>query len=222
MKREIEEYPYVPLLSPQAIELLTHLCFRKDDREVPAVDCIFVLGSTHSLELIAKEVSSLLQKEVSKKVILTGGHVTYDGSNIYDLSQSKMLQHYMRPFLQADIEVILEEASQNTLENVYLGLRLCTFPLHSLCFITKNFHCGRSYFTLRRHLTQPHLFQRSYEPFYSDLSLTLQRANWHQHPLARARVWGEFLRIREYGKRNDICIEECEHLIASIEESIDF
>jgi len=216
MKREIEEYPPAPVLSLQTIELLTRLCFRKDDLDIPAVDCIFVFGSTHSLDLLAKQVYLLIQKKVSKTIILSGGYITYQGSQSYEMSQAKMIYQQISSFLPTDVEVLLEDTSQNTLENVYLGLQLLPFPISSLCFVTKNFHCGRSYFTLRRHLEQATLFQRSYEPFCSDIDLTIRAETWHRHPLGRARIWGEFLRIKEYGKRKDISTEECEQLIASI------
>src|SRR5689334_7757483 len=99
MKREIEEYPSAPFLSSQTIDLLTQLCFRKDDLEIPVVDCIFVFGSTVSLDLLAEKIRLLLQKRVSQKILLTGGNVTYEGAIAYALPQSQMLYERIQPFL---------------------------------------------------------------------------------------------------------------------------
>ena len=219
MRREIEEYPPPPSFLPQTIDLLTQVCFRKDDLNIPEVDCIFVFGSTISLNFLSDKISFLIQKKVSQKILIAGGNVTYQGSKPYGMPQSKMIYQQIRSFLPSDTEVMLEEVSQNTLENVCFGLTLLPFPVSSICFVTKNFHCGRSYLTLRRYLTKATLFQCSYEPFYSDINLKIQAENWHQHPLGRARVWGEFLRIKEYGKRKDVSVDESKEFIERIERS---
>jgi len=220
MKREIEEYPPPPILSAQAIELLTHLCFRKDDQEIPSVDCIFVFGSTISLDTLADKLNHLMQRKISKKIILTGGHVSYQGSKDYNISQTKMIYQRIQSFLSLDLEVLLEENSQNTLENVDFGLKLLPSPISSLCFITKNFHAARSYLSLRRYLKNISLFQSTYPPVYSDIDLKIQPQNWHQHPLGRARIWGEFLRIKKYGERNDISLAEVKELILQIDQMV--
>ena len=220
MKREIEEYPLSPPLSMQAVELLTHLCFRKDDVDIPLVACIFIFGSTISLDGLVNKICDLINKRISRKIVITGGNVVYHGSKQYEISQAKMIYQKIQSFLPNDIDVILEEGSQNTLENVHLGLSLLTTSVSSLCFITKNFHSGRSYLTLRRYLTTASIFQCSYDVFYPDINLKIQANDWYQHPQGRARIWGEFLRIKEYGKRKDISIKECKEIISKIDEIV--
>lgn len=217
-KREIDEYPPSPPLSKEAIKLLSLLCFRQDDLEIPLVDCIFVFGSSFSLDTLASKIGILLKKGVSQTLILTGGNVEYEGSKSYESSEAKMIYEKIQPLLSPNVKVLLEERSQNTLENVKFGLNLLDRPVSSLCFLTKNFHCGRSYFTLRHELKTSPIFQTSFEPYYPEINLQIKEESWFEHPLGRARIWGEFLRIKNYGKRDDISVPDSENLISQIEK----
>lgn len=219
MDREIAELPIPPDLTKPLIQSLTQLCFRKDDHSIPSTEGIFVFGSTISLDVLAKKIEQAIEKKVANRLILTGGIVTYSGSPIYTLTQSKMIYQKLQKNLPPEIEVLFEESSQNTLDNVRLGLATIKSTPHSICFISKSFHCGRCYLTLRKFLPKATIYQISYEPHYVSEPQKISRENWHLFPQGRARVWGEFLRIQRYGLRGDIADREIANLITKIEKT---
>jgi hypothetical protein len=220
MDREIKELPSPPPLSRRAIKGLTKLCFRQDSNPLPPTEGIFIFGSTISLDELSKKIHELIEKKVATRLIITGGIVTYCGCTASSIPQSKMIYQMLQKFSHSDVEILLEEKSQNTFDNVQFGLSLIKTTIHSLCFITKSFHCGRSYLTLRKVLPKTALFQYSYDPIYPREHQKINAENWSSFHEGRARVWGEFLRIRKYGQRGDISIAEVEELISEIEESV--
>lgn len=220
MDREIKELPFSPILSSRSIQGLTKLCFRQDDSPIPSTDGIFIFGSTISLDELSKKVHELIEKKVASRLILTGGIVAYHGCDTHSIPQSKMIHQMLQKFAPLEIEFLSEETSQNTFENIRFGLSKIKTEIHSLCFITKSFHCGRSYLTLRKFLPQVVLFQSSYACLYPGEHQQITAKNWFRFQNGKARVWGEFLRIRKYGQRGDISTAEVSGLISEIEESV--
>ncbi len=48
----------------------------------------------------------------------------------------------------------------------------------------------------------------------------ITRYDWHTFDFGRRRLWGEYLRIKEYGNREDIEYEEVKDLVEEIEKEI--
>jgi len=202
--REVARTPEVPPMTPEMIQLLNTLCFRKDDAHLPKVDCIFIFGSAVSYNEIGGTLNSLLVDNLSQEIIISGGIVNYQESETHSLSEAEMIYDAVMHYIPKSTNVILEKKSQNTLENVVFGLGMLDKKPNSMCFIGKSFHVGRAYLTLKKYLPEAILYQRSVNPLFPSASEHLNVNNWHCYPEFSGRVWGEFLRIKKYGERGDI------------------
>jgi len=72
-------------MTPETIQLLNILCFRKDDVRVPKTDCIFIFGSAVSYKEIGDTLNALLVEDISREIIISGGIVNYQESAIQNL-----------------------------------------------------------------------------------------------------------------------------------------
>jgi hypothetical protein len=75
-----------------------------------------------------------------------------------------------------------------------------------LTFAAKAHHSGRCYLTLRRFLPRTMLFAYTFPAEHG--GVLLDASTWHTEPVARARIYGEYLRIRLYAARGDIAAPE--------------
>lgn len=219
--REVARTPEAPPMSSESISLLNTLCFRKDDEHLPEVDCIFIFGSAISYKEIGETLNSLLEKNISKKIIITGGIVNYQDADSSSLSEAEMIYDAIKHYIPNSTNVILEKKSKHTLENVVFGLDMLEKKPKSLCFIGKSFHAGRAYLTFRKYIPQAMLYQCSVNPLFPTALEHLHVNNWHLNPEFSGRVWGEFLRIKKYGERGDIDYNDVtKSLINQIDKSI--
>lgn len=224
-KREISRYPESPILTPKLIQLLNQICFRKDDSldilhtlntKNAKTDAIFIFGTDVSPIELWATLDPLLQSNISDKIIFTGGYVDYDDTQPHSLSVARGMFDTVKHKIPENIEVVLQEKSKNTLEDVLFSLDLLAEP-KSICFVARNFHAGRAYLTLKKYLPGCNLYQKSIAEVLPDLSLMVSRDHWHEYPKQCALVWGEYLRIKKYGERGDIAFEEVSETVAAIE-----
>lgn len=211
--REIPKKPQTPELTFEKIELLTSLCFRNDDQEIPKVDLIFVFGSAICFSEMKEAILKVIHQ--SDCLLLTGGIEKYVDSSVHDLPESLMLYETVKDELPKNVKVICEEKSRNTYENLDFGLKLLKANPKSVCFIAKSFHAGRAYLTLRKFLPDAKIYQRTFNPSYAE-PCALTREDWWKNKEYSARVYGEFLRIKKYGSRNDLLLDEVKEWIAGI------
>lgn len=218
--REIPKLPDMPVLNYRVIDLLTQLCFRKDnDINGQPVDAIFVFGIPELFAAAAaKAVLEAVTKSKSDLLVLTGGHPTYCDSFFVQRPESEVFYDYIKGKLPGNISVQLEITSNNTLENVTHSLPWL-INCHKIIFVTKNFASGRNYLTMKKFLPNALLLQISFNVFYPGGN-EITRDNWYSFEDSRKRVWGEFLRIKTYGQRGDIEYDEVANLIKEINENI--
>lgn len=224
MKREIDKNPTTPRLSAKAKELLTELCFRKDD-DLQKVDGIFVFASTMDIEKLAKLIEKILDKNISKKVFITGGRIPDEKVRQLALTrgstEANLLLNALDVHRFKDVRFYTETRSTNTLENVTETLKNSEFTkCKSLLFIFKSHAVGRGYLTLRKFFPSARLYQVSYYPRYEPVNKIITRSNWHSFAFTKGRVWGEYLRIKKYSSRGDINYASVEKLLDNIEEEI--
>ena len=86
-------------------------------------------------------------------------------------------------------------------------------------FIFPSYASQRGYLTLRRFLPRAQIIQFSYDAVYPESGRPISPEKWHTFDFGRRRVWGEFLRIRQYGQRGDIAYGEVKDLVEKIELS---
>ncbi len=220
-QRQIPRNPPSPKLNEEIIRLLTQLCFRQDNIITEPVDLIF-LFSTHTIvEKTANSISRLLDKDISKKVFITGGFPNYSDVKRNTTPESELILSNINRSKFPDVIFYKEEKSRNTLENVTEALKVLNFSNYKrVLFIFKSHAAGRGYLTLRKYLPNSLLIQQTNSAEYRDLKVPISRSNWFTSKFAQERVFGEFLRIKEYGKRGDIEFDEVRDLVNRIDKSI--
>lgn len=209
--------PEPPELSKNKVELLTELCFRKNSEKFPKVDLIFVFGTA----VCFKELGEALKKVLhcSNEILFTGGIEKYVDSIVHERPESEMLYEEVKSYIPKQTKVLIETKSRNTFENLEFGLKMLDKMPQSVCFIVKSFHSGRAYMTLKKFLPKASIYQDSFDPIYPNCKGHMTPKSWHLDKEYRARVWGEFLRIKKYGKRKDLDFSEVQDLLNTIDSS---
>ncbi len=220
-QREIEKEPDVPYISAKARMLLSDLCFRNDSRDLSRVTDFLVMGTPFSHDELKQSMKSLLQKATSiKKMVISGGVNLYEDSQDVKESEAKEIYNKIKVYLPSEVDLYLEEEATNTLENVEKSLRYFLDTSDSLCFISQNFHAGRCFLALQKYYPQHTLYQWTFEPLLPQVPVRMKKSNWFEYPYFKARVWGEYLRIRKYGERGDFPIESISSVISQIAREI--
>lgn len=219
---EIERNPTVPELTETAVELLTELCFRKND-ELKEVDGIFLYASTGGMRDFATLVTDILSKNISKQVFITGGltppYLLQELHLENPITEADGLLSLLHPEQYKDLQVFVERKSTNTLENVTETFVHPEFlACKSLLFVFKSHAAGRGYLTLRKFFPQTDIIQQTFDTKYPQAEKEISRDNWHTFDFGRGRVWGEFLRIKTYGSRGDIEYDSVRDLVEKIEK----
>ncbi len=207
--REIPKNPQSPDLNEEVIKLLTKLCFRKND-EIDKVDMLFVLGNTDFVQT-SRIVRDLLNKNVSKTVLISGCMPQYEDSRILDKSEAEIILDYIRPHEFPNIEFFLEKNSNNVAENIKNGIKLIDKIINSLYFINRSQGAGRCYLSIRKYLPHIKIYQQVFESDYDGKKVGAD--NWFKTEFGRGRVWGEFLRIKKYGQEGLIEFNEVANLV---------
>ncbi len=206
--REIPKHPdAIPGLCAKAVELVSSLCFHRDDAFMRS-SFIFVFGSRIQYQGLVRSLETLLRNGVSERVVIAGGVPHYEKAPC-DKPESELIYEAIDPKTLSSAEFLLEKRSANTLDNVRNAIE--EFDLRgpgSITFVAQSFLCGRAFLTLKKFFPRTHLFQLSSKVFHPVTGEELTRENWHRAADFRARVWGEFLRLRTYSMRGDIFLDE--------------
>lgn len=221
---KIERNPKTPKLTRKAKGLITELCFRRNNT-LKKVDGIFVYSSLVGINKLTKLLKEILKKNLSKKVFITGGvtpkDLVRDLKVKTKLTEADLILNYINTKRFKDVRFFVEKKSTNTLENVTETLKNPEFrKCKSLLFIFKSHAAGRGYLTLRKFFPAVNIIQQSFDTKYPKAEQRITRKNWHTFSFGRSRVWGEFLRIKEYGSRGDIEYDSVRDLITRIEKEI--
>ncbi len=221
-KREISRNPDTPELSRETIECLTSLCFRSDNSLEP-VDLLFLFGTSPS-DTYSDLVRQILEDNLTKEVVITGGlpHKKLDDAKVLDLPESSLILNSLNPVEFEGVNFTQENSSTNTLENVTEALRIYDFSdVKKLMFVFKSHAAGRGYLILKTFLPDVEILQKTVPGKYEDsngILIEVSKDDWFKTDIGRARVWGEFLRMREYGRRGDFDITSVDDSIQKIEQ----
>lgn len=138
-------------------------------------------------------MADLFHRGKVRFIVLTGGSNRITGVN--------EAQMHLRALLQAGVpraNIIVEDSSTNTLENVILALPLiaASFDLKSIraiTVVTKWYHGRRAIMMLKRHMPDGiRYFVKSYEPE------CIARNDWHLHQASVIRVLKEWHAIPKF------------------------
>ena len=159
-------------------------------------DLVFVFGSRYPEP--AYMAADLVRRGITGRVVVTGGQNQVTGRN----EAAAHLEILLANGVPRD-DIIVEDQSANTLENVALALPLiarCVArkDVHSIVALTKWYHCCRAMMTLRRYLRGVRFFPVSYEP--ADVT----RSGWWLTEEGCGPVFKEWRVIPEYLKQGGI------------------
>lgn len=144
-------------------------------------------------------LAELFGQDKVRFIVLTGGSNRIAGVN--------EAQTHLQALLQAGVpreNIIVEDGSTNTLENVVFALPLLAVSIdlasiRAITVVSKWYHCRRAMMTLKRHLPDGiRYFVKSYEPE------GLARSEWHLNPAAARRVLKEWQVIPIYLEQGHI------------------
>lgn len=195
---EIPREGAVPALADEEIDRLTRTVFAPPASEGIRSDLLFVFGTVQGdWDRLARLI---LDGYVSYAVLagLIGPRYYETGEPIAETMRAHFLQRGVPEGL-----LRLQRESRHTLEDVELSLPHLE-GVRSLHFFAKSHHSGRCLLTLRRFFPDADLFPVTLPARYGDIVVTPD--SWMDTEVGRARVWGEWVRIRTYSARGDIAM----------------
>ena len=213
--REIAKIPTPPPLSDALARALTELCFSEDPLE--KADLLLVFGSNIMQEQLAALIVRLLQQDLAKTVIITGGIANYLHTPTDIRAESEVILERIPIRQFPGVRFLTETLSRNSLENVMEARKL--YPIkkeESILFLSHAHASGRSRLTLKKICPGNKLISHPYEVPMGAGQEILRKSDWWKHTRGRAMVWGEFLRFLKYGERGDIPIGEVQDKIDNI------
>lgn len=214
-QQEIQREPEIPPLTERAIEILSTLCFREND-PISKTDLLFVFGTRKNIPEASEQVRTLLDADITTRVLLTGGP-----TQGYETQESTLLLSAIDPMRYPNVTFLCEKTSTNTMENVGHALPIYDLSqLASVTFVFKAYAAGRGYLTLRKATSDSRILQAAYPVSYPGTNGPLTAENWHRTTTGIKRVWGEFERIRLYGRRGDIAYEEVRKQVEEVEHQL--
>ncbi len=217
--REVDRNPVIPRLNKNIINLLTRLCFRQDD-VVNHADLIFFFSTQHHTQKAVKLITKLLNNQVAPKILITGGNPPYPDTSV-EVIESQQILNLLNKSKFPHIDFYSEQTSRNLQENVIHSIPIIKkINPQKILFVTKSHAAGRSYLTLKKQFPRVQLKQITYNVKYENSPHEITKQNWYTFKSGKQRVWGEFLRIKLYGRRGDIEYDDVQDLIIQIENSI--
>lgn len=201
----IPKTPVAPKLSAADCDYLTEIAFGPI-RSLQPCDALFIFSGTQSGHW--EQPLEAYQKGYTKKFIVTGGrsmtslpHPTWHYGN---LTESAVIERHLLAGGIPPASIISEHRSTNSLENVQMTLNLVNYgQINRLMFTCKSHAAGRQWRTLALNLPPTMTYiPYSFDAIYEGISIS--RNTWMNSEIGIKRVWGEYLRILQYGKQGDI------------------
>lgn len=213
----IPREPEMPILSLADMNTITMVVFGPK-LAVPRCDAIFVFGGIHPGHWLT--TIQAFRHNLGDLIIVTGGQsrtagVGYQEKVGQNMESELIVDKLLREGIPSD-QIIMEQKSANSLENVEYAKELIDFnKFKKLLFITKSHVVGRHWRTLQKHLpANIELYPYSFVTDYNGVFVS--RDNWMDSSIGRSRVWGEYLRIYEYGKKGDLVALNSDEIITTL------
>ena len=214
VKREIPKLPDVPKLTNKQIQLLTELCFRQDNPE--KADAIFVFGTSIGIKETVDALEYLICNNFSNIAIISGGVNNFIGSKELCEADSETIYNLIKD-RSAQCKFYLEKLSINTLENVINSKDIInSLNCKIMIYLCRSFCAGRCFLTLRRIFPTIKFLQYTYSMPSVNSGRLIESNNWFEFEEGKQRVWGEYLRIKFYGEKNDIEYSSVKKVIEEI------
>ena len=163
-------------------------------------DVLFIFGASDGPWNLAAQ----LFMEGFSRIVLTTGRA---GEDFYSTGrpQGAAVRDALVASGVPNEAILVEDGSDNTLENVVLGkaaLARAGITARSILFFCKSHHAGRAWRTLARWLPEATLSCSTYDAMVDGVAVSA--VDWWAHDSSRRRVYGEFQRMLRYSGRGDI------------------
>ncbi len=202
-KRSIPKLADAPPLTSELISLLTLLCFLPNNPEKS--DLLFVFGVSTGLPDLTRVLKGILSKNISQKILITGGSPNFMDNPHLSKPEAEIIYELISRAVTASMEVILETKAVSTLENVMFSKeKLEGTPLNKMVYVGRSLASRRCHLTLSKHFPETKLYSFSYDMEGTIERKPITKDTWHLFQEGRSRVWGEYLRIKQYGEWGDI------------------
>ncbi|MEG9296843.1 YdcF family protein [Mangrovibacillus sp. Mu-81] len=203
MKPIIHKEIEMPELNQEQLDYITALTF-SERNTVRKCDAIFVFSGTHPGHW--ENAIDAYNRNLARKIIVTGGrsvtaiaHPEWEGRRSPNVTEASVIISYLLEAGIPEEEIIYEDQSRNSLENVICAKDIIDFTsINSLLVICKSHAAGRQIRTLMKHFPEGMAFiPYSFDTKYRDT--VVSRSCWMNTEIGRNRVWAEYLRILHYG-----------------------
>lgn len=174
-------------------DVIDRLLFDGLEDNGEAADCVIVLGSTKAAEYRVPVAAEVYKAGRSGKILLCGEKIR----NFADesMSEAAKMRQKLLELGVPEVDILMEENSQNTIENMICALlelqrSLWLNRIKSVLLVTTTYHMRRS-LQIARYLFPAHI---KVYPCPADDNTT-RRDNWMNSPGGRTRAKAEALKI---------------------------
>ncbi len=208
MNPVIPKEPVVPELNEKEIAFLTKIIF-EELIQPKKCEALFIFSGTHQGHW--NKAIEACKSNYADKIIVTGGRSLtgvsqsdWPGNLNKEVTEAQVIiSHLLKAGIRSE-NIVFEEKSTNSLENVLFAKEKFDFSkISSLMVVCKSHAAGRQIRTLKKHIPNnieyvPYTFNTVYK------DTEVNRYNWMTTEIGKKRVWGEYLRIKQYGEKGDL------------------
>lgn len=190
---------YISKLSGENLteKQMANLLFKGIEDDKKLGDCIFVVGSSKALQYRLPKAVELYKQGRARKILFSGGMIWEEGG----LPEAMVLKNEAMALGVPETDILIEDISLNTLENVVASLLVLDRAFHlynirRLLVVTTSFHMRRLYLTLKTYM--PNWIHFSLCPA-NDTSTS--KDNWFLTEKGKMRVQAESQKLIKYVKQ---------------------
>lgn len=175
------------------VETVDRILFQGLEDTGENADCILVLGSVKAAKYRVPAAASAYRAGRAGKLLLCGGKLRDFPDGNY--SEAEHMHQAALAFGVAEGDIILEDKSQNTVENILFAMvelqrAFCLNKIRSVLLVTTAYHMRRS-LAIARYLLPAHI---AVIPCPANDTST-RRDNWMNSPVGTERAKGEAMNI---------------------------
>ena len=208
-------YPSCPTMDPQLVEVLTDLCFQKEEQLVS--DLLFVFGSNIKHKEIAGIITELMDNNKVDQVLITGGVASFGNSFPQNRPESEAI-FALLPERHKQQPIILETRSRNMLENIIEAQKMVAAEkIKTISFICHAYASKRAALTLKSFFPNASIHCISIALPSYQVEHPITAAYWSKTKYGQSLILGEYLRLITYGNRGDFPLTAIQPYIDLVE-----
>lgn len=197
-------YPPCPTMDQELVNVLTDLCFQKEEQV--ASDLLFVFGSNVKHKEIAGLISELINHHLVDQVIITGGIANFGNSYEQNRPESEAIYAFLSAQHQQE-NILLETRSRNMLENIVEAEKMLSFEkIKTISFICQAYASKRAALSLKHFFPNAKIHCIPFAVPSDRIEHPVNAAHWFKTKYGQSLILGEYLRLITYGNRGDFSL----------------